>query len=86
MHHVIPGSLAPQLTSQFPNSLIISRVSFSTNGKNSVGGDQAVNSESTKWNLANVRRVLREYGTVAVVFHTVMSLASLGTCYTVVNM
>lgn len=80
----MPASAPAQLTSPFPRSLIISRVRFSTNGKDSSGDDKAV--ESTKWNLANVRRVLREYGTVAVVFHTVMSLASLGTCYTIVNM
>ena len=32
-----------------------------------------------------IKVVLREYGTVAVVFHTVISLASLGTCYLVVD-
>ena len=32
-----------------------------------------------------IKVVLREYGAVAVVFHTVMSLASLGTCYLVVD-
>ena len=42
--------------------------------------------ESTKWNIANVQHVTWEYGTVAVVFHTVMSLGSIGTCYTIVNM
>ena len=32
-----------------------------------------------------IKVVLREYGVVAVVFHTVMSLGSLGTCYLVVS-
>lgn len=32
-----------------------------------------------------IKVVLREYGVVAVVFHTVMSLTSLGTCYLIVS-
>ena len=32
-----------------------------------------------------IKVVLRDYGTVAVVFHTAISLASLGTCYLVVD-
>ena len=32
-----------------------------------------------------IKVVLREYGVVAVVFHTVMSLGSLGTCYLIVS-
>lgn len=32
-----------------------------------------------------IKVVLKEYGGVAVVFHTVMSLASLGTCYLIVS-
>ena len=68
-----------------PQPLIVSRAWLSTNSSDDkAGAEKAV--ESTKWNIANVRRVLREYGTVAVVFHTVMSLGSLGTCYTIVNM
>ena len=35
--------------------------------------------------IQRIKVVLKEYGGVAVVFHTVMSLASLGTCYLVVD-
>jgi hypothetical protein len=35
--------------------------------------------------MERIKVVLREYGTVGVVFHTVISLASLGTCYLVVD-
>lgn len=35
--------------------------------------------------VERVKVVIKEYGTVAVVFHTVISLASLGSCYLVVK-
>ena len=76
------GALLYHVISPLPQPLIISRVWLSMTKRS--GAEKAV--ESTKWNIANVRCVLREYGTVAVVFHTVMSLGSLGTCYTIVNM
>ena len=39
-----------------------------------------------KKSVVNVKRVLKEYGGVAVVLYTCISLSSLGFCYTVVNM
>ena len=35
--------------------------------------------------IQKVKKVLKEYGTVAVVFHTAISLASFGTCYLLVK-
>ena len=35
--------------------------------------------------IQRIKVVLKEYGSVAVVFHTVMSLTSLGTCYLIVD-
>ena len=84
-HVVTCGATSDHVISSLPQPLIVSRVWLSTNSSDGKAGAEKV-VESTKWNIANVRRVLREYGTVAVVFHTVMSLGSLGTCYTIVNM
>ena len=36
-------------------------------------------------NTERIKVLVKEYGTVAVVFHTIMSLFSLGTCYLLVS-
>lgn len=41
--------------------------------------------EQPKSYTQRIKVILKEYGTVAVVFHTVVSLFSLGTCYFLVN-
>ena len=38
-----------------------------------------------KSNIDKIRMILKEYGTVGVVFHTCISLTSLGTCYVLVS-
>lgn len=46
---------------------------------------ESAESAKSKSSIQKIKVILREYGTVAVVFHTVMSLGSLGTCYLLVS-
>lgn len=38
-----------------------------------------------KQKMGQLRKILKEYGSVGVAFHTTISLASLGTCYMIVK-
>ena len=88
-HHVTPLAVTPlrnsndHVISAVHHPLVLPRAWLSSEEKKNVGG---VEEGGSKWNLANVRRILREYGTVAVVFHTCSSLTFLGISYTIVNM
>lgn len=49
------------------------------------GGAQGQGSAARLSNTEKIKVLVKEYGTVAVVFHTIISLFSLGTCYLLVS-
>lgn len=51
----------------------------------SAGGATSSSTRKRVGYTERVKVVVKEYGTVAIVFHTVISLASLGSCYLVVK-
>ena len=53
-------------------------------GKKESGKGRLTSSQRSS--LERVKQIIKEYGTVAVVFHTVMSLTSVGICYMLVKM
>lgn len=59
-----------------------SRYSNEAGGSGSSGSTTSV---KALYSTDRIKVILREYGTVAVVFHTAISLFSLGSCYLVVN-
>lgn len=58
-----------------------------TRYSNEASGKGSSSSSSVRalYSTDRIKVILKEYGTVAVVFHTVISLCSLGSCYLVVS-
>ena len=56
-----------------------------TSGKGAQGQGSSSGSAARLSNTERIKVLVKEYGTVAVVFHTIISLFSLGTCYLLVS-
>lgn len=81
--HTVCGRQALQPLSPLPLHLACSRT---CPGTLSVVQTHCYSSPAPRYsNTERIKVVLKEYGSVAIVFHTVMSLCSLGTCYLIVN-
>ena len=61
------------------------RVRYSNEASGGGSGGSAATPMKALSSTGRIKVILREYGSVAVVFHTAMSLFSLGSCYLVVT-
>ena len=90
------GALCPSRTGKETEASLLSPLRWTCAAKWSLsravpcahyssGGPAPPGPAAKQSSTARVKVVIKEYGGVAVVFHTVISLCSLGTCYLIVS-